>query len=56
MSRLWTPELLRRKRLEFAAFVCVGIILLFVYGGVLLLRDIDVEQVSSLTETLKEKI
>jgi len=56
VSRLWTPELLRRKRLEFAAFVGVGIILLFVYGGVLLLRDIDVEQISSLAETLKEKI
>jgi len=56
VSRLWTPKLLRRKRLEFAAFVGVGIILLFVYGGVLLLQDIDVEQVSSLTETLKEKI
>ncbi len=56
VSRLWTPELLRRKRLEFAAFVGVGIILLFVYGGVLFLQSIDFGQISSLTETLKEKI
>jgi len=56
VSRLWTPELLRRKRLEFAVFVGVGIILLIVYGGVVLLQGIDFNQVSLLAETLKEKI
>jgi len=56
VSRLWTPELLRRKRLEFIVFVGVGIVLLFVFGGVILLQSIDLGQVSLLTETLKEKI
>jgi len=56
VSRLWTPELLRRKRLEFVVFVGVGLALLFVYGGVILLQSIDLGQVSLLAETLKEKI
>ncbi|HHI94739.1 MAG TPA: chain length-determining protein [Gammaproteobacteria bacterium] len=56
VSRLWTPELLRRKRLEFVAFVSVGVVLLFVYSGVMLLQYIDVAQISSLVEALKEKI
>jgi len=56
VSRLWTPGLLRRKRLEFAAFVSVGIVLLFVYASVMILQVIGMEQVSVLVETLKEKI
>ena len=41
VSRLWTPELLRRKRLEFGAYIGVGIILMALYGGVLAFQDMN---------------
>jgi polysaccharide chain length determinant protein (PEP-CTERM system associated) len=36
VSRFWTPELLFKKRVEFAVFIAVGFILVLAYGGVLL--------------------
>ena len=56
VSRLWTPELLRRKRLEFGAFIGVGVILVCVYGVVVLLHDAELGQIALLVEALKEKI
>jgi len=52
VSRLWTPELLRRKRLEFGAFIGVGIILIALFGGVLVLQDMNLAQLSILVEAI----
>lgn len=37
VSRVWTPELLFKRRLEFGAYILAGTIMLFAYSGVFLL-------------------
>lgn len=39
VSRVWTPELLFKRRLEFGAYILAGTILLFAYSGIFLLSN-----------------
>ena len=52
VSRIWTPKMLFRRRLEFSAFVLSGLMLLLVYGGVLYMEITDNEYLSGLFRTL----
>ena len=38
VTRFWTPEILFKKRIEFAVFITVAVVLVLVYSGVLLLE------------------
>lgn len=38
VSRIWTPELLVRKRIEFGGFLSVGVLLAVAYGGVIFIN------------------
>ncbi|MBN4079042.1 hypothetical protein JYT26_00215 [Beggiatoa alba] len=41
VSRIWTPELLTKRRLQLGAFIGVGAVLLVVYSGVVFLFGSD---------------
>ncbi len=43
ISRIWTPELLRMRRLQFGAFIGAGVMLLIAYSGVIFMFGTDVQ-------------
>ena len=38
ISRVWTPELLFKRRSQFAAYLLIGVVLVVTYGGVVYLN------------------
>lgn len=52
VSRIWTPELLLKRRIQFGAFIGVGVVLLIAYGGVLLVLGTNNPMLKSLGQWL----
>jgi hypothetical protein len=54
ISRVMTPDVLFKRRLEFSAFISATLALIFVYGGVLMLQSVDIGGPGLLLQSLRD--